>query len=99
MCDYFLLDVIILYDPLQCSKNINQKYIGGLLNESLPHTIINIVIIFEFADFTFCTFHKNINDKVSISWEEDGIRVVMFSQYKLSFVQKGQLQQTQVAIS
>lgn len=51
------------------------------------------------ADFTLCTFHKNINDKVSISWEEDGISVVIFSQSKISFIQKGQLQQTQMAIS
>ena len=53
----------------------------------------------KFTDFTFCTFHKNINEKVSIYWEEDGISVVMFSQYKISFIQKGQLQQTQMAIS
>ena len=47
MCDCFLLDVVILCAPLQCSKNINKIYIGGLRNESLPHTIISIVIIFE----------------------------------------------------
>lgn len=45
MCDCFLLDVVILCTPLQCSKNINKIYIEAYsMNLCL---IISIVIIFE----------------------------------------------------